>query len=56
MNLEHWQTEALDRLARHRTTEGLPASRSAVRRDLLKRALEPYRPEPVQPPAQTRAA
>jgi len=49
--LESWQAEVLDMLARRRTTEGLPANRSAVLRDLLDRALEPYRPAPQNTPA-----
>jgi len=48
--LENWQCQALDMLARRRTTEGLPANRSAVLRDLLDRALEPYRPAPANTP------
>jgi hypothetical protein len=46
--LEQWQADALDMLAQsQRRQEGVPASRSSVLRDLLERALEPYRPEPA---------
>jgi len=48
VNLEPWMTDVLDMLAKHRQTQGQPASRSAVLRTLLEQALEPYRPEPAQ--------
>lgn len=55
--LEPWQCQALDMLAAsQRRQEGIPASRSSVLRELLERALQPYKPQPAQQtPAKTPA-